>query len=145
MQNRSNRVKEIVLSLRNFSRLDEADLKEVNVHDGIESPLAILQHRLKAATEHPAISVVRNYGDLPPVECYPGQLNQVLMNLLSNAIDALIEHPTAQNTIRIETKSLTEEWIAIHIVDSGKGIPEAVRSRSSIPFSRPNRLGKEPV
>ncbi len=138
----SDRIKEIVLSLRNFSRLDEADIKQVNVHDGIESTLVILQHRLKAAPEHSEISILRDYGDLPPVECYPGQLNQVVMNLLSNAIDALTEHPTAQNTIRIETETLKEGWVAIRIVDSGKGIPEAVRSRIFDPFFTTKPVGK---
>ncbi len=142
LKNGSDRIKEIVLSLRNFSRLDEADLKQVNVHDGIESTLVILQHRLKAAPEHSAISIERNYGDLSLVECYPGQLNQVLMNLLSNAIDTLIEHPTGQKTIRIETKMPNDEWIAIHVIDSGKGIPEAVRSRIFDPFFTTKPVGK---
>ena len=89
MQSGSDRIREIVLNLRNFSRLDEAKYKEVNIHEGIDSTLMILQPRLKAQPNRPAIEVIRQYGQLPLVECYPGQLNQVLMNLLANAIDAL--------------------------------------------------------
>ncbi|MDX2097071.1 MAG: ATP-binding protein [Leptolyngbyaceae cyanobacterium bins.59] len=85
----ADRIREIVLSLRNFSRLDEAEMKYVSVHEGIDSTLLILQHRLKPSPTHVGIQVVKEYGNLPPVECYAGQLNQVFMNILSNAIDAL--------------------------------------------------------
>jgi len=85
MQTGTERVRSIVLTLRNFSRLDEAEKKSVDLHEGIESTLVLLEHRLKLHK----IEVVRQYSDLPPVECYPGQLNQVFMNLLTNAIDAL--------------------------------------------------------
>lgn len=87
----SERIHQIVLSLRTFSRLDEAEKKPVDIHEGIDSTLLILQHRLKATKNHPGIQVIKEYGHLPPVECYAGQLNQVFMNLLSNAIDALEE------------------------------------------------------
>ncbi len=87
----ADRIREIVLSLRTFSRLDEAEMKAVDIHSGIESTLLILQNRLKAKLGYPAISVIKNYGNLPKVECYAGQLNQVFMNILSNAIDALEE------------------------------------------------------
>ncbi|MFB2923739.1 PAS domain-containing protein [Aerosakkonema funiforme] len=89
MQTGTNRIREIVLSLRNFSRLDEADMKAVDIHEGIDSTLLILQHRLKAIAPHSEINVIKEYGNLPRVECYPGQLNQVFMNILANAIDAL--------------------------------------------------------
>ena len=85
----TDRIREIVLSLRNFSRLDEAEFKAVDLHEGLDSTLLILQHRLKAKPESPAIEVVKEYGHLPLVECYPGQINQVFMNLLANAIDVL--------------------------------------------------------
>lgn len=81
---------QIILSLRNFSRLDESDCKRVDIHEGIESTLLILQHRLKAHSHHPAIEVIRNYGELPLIECYPAQLNQVFMNVLSKPLK--IEH-----------------------------------------------------
>ncbi len=102
MQIGTDRICEIVLSLRNFSRLDEAEVKAVNIHDGINSTLLILQHRLKGKKGTSEISIIFEYGDLPLVECYPGPLNQVIMNILANAIDALEEldhHPTRQNRI----------------------------------------------
>ena len=85
----ADRIRDLVLSLRNFSRLDEAEMKAVNLHEGIDSTLLILQNQLKAMPGRAEIKVIREYGNLPLVECYPGQLNQVFMNLLSNAIDAL--------------------------------------------------------
>lgn len=87
----TDRICQIVLSLRNFSRTDEADFKAVDIHEGIDSTLLILQHRLKDRPERPAIQVIRDYGILPPVECYPGQINQAFMNIMANAIDALEE------------------------------------------------------
>ncbi len=87
----TDRIRQIVLSLRNFSRMDESELKEVDLHEGIESTLLILQHRLKGTSQCPEIVILRNYGKLPLVECYSGQINQVLMNILANAIDALEE------------------------------------------------------
>jgi signal transduction histidine kinase len=87
----ADRIRDLVLSLRNFSRLDEAEMKFVNLHEGLDSTLLILQNQLKATTGRSEITVIKEYGNLPLVECYPGQLNQVFMNLLSNAIDALEE------------------------------------------------------
>jgi len=92
----ADRIRQIILSLRNFSRLDEAEKKPVDIHQGIDSTLLILQHRLRATTDHPGIEVIKQYGPIPPVECYAGQLNQVFMNILSNAIDAL-EQATADH------------------------------------------------
>ena len=88
----AERIQTIVLALRSFSRIDEAEVKAVNIHDGIDSTLMILQSRLKATAGQPAIQVLKDYGDLPLVECYAGQLNQVFMNILSNAIDALDDY-----------------------------------------------------
>ncbi|MEH2323637.1 MAG: PAS domain S-box protein [Nostoc sp.] len=87
----ADRIREIVLSLRTFSRLDEAEMKAVDIHEGIDSTLMILQNRLKGNDQRGAIEIIKEYGKLPMVECYPGQLNQVFMNILSNAIDALEE------------------------------------------------------
>ncbi|MEO1399743.1 MAG: PAS domain S-box protein [Cyanobacteria bacterium J06635_1] len=87
----TQRIREIVLSLRNFSRLDESERKAVDIHEGIENTLVILGSRLKGTADMPAVEIVKDYGELPPLECYPGQLNQVFMNILSNAIDSLEE------------------------------------------------------
>lgn len=137
-----DRITEIVLSLRNFSRLDEADLKQVNVHEGIESTLVILQHRLKASPNRSEISVIREYGDLPLVACYPGQLNQVFMNLISNAIDALEAQSGSEKMIQIWTGTTNTGTIAIEIADNGTGIPETLRSRIFDPFFTTKPVGK---
>src|SRR5919202_203133 len=103
MQNGAERIRQIVLSLRNFSRHDETQLKPVDIHEGIDSTLLILQHRLKQQPDRPEIRVVREYGQLPQVECYPGQMNQVFMNLLSNAIDVLEE-----SVVRVQSSGLSD-------------------------------------
>ncbi|HEY9700881.1 MAG TPA: MASE1 domain-containing protein, partial [Allocoleopsis sp.] len=89
MQIGTERIRDIVLSLRNFSRMDEAEFKKVDIHEGIESTLLILQHRIKAKNDQPEIEIIKNYGTLPQVQCYAGQLNQVFMNVFVNAIDAI--------------------------------------------------------
>ncbi|MEM6520968.1 MAG: ATP-binding protein [Cyanobacteria bacterium P01_C01_bin.70] len=133
----TGRIREIVVSLRNFSRLDEADYKAVNLHEGIDGSLMILCHRLKASYERPAIEVKRNYGELPIVECYPGQLNQVILNILTNGIDAIEERyfrepktqPKMPLTITVETQLWQENWIEIAIKDTGIGMSEKVKQR----------------
>jgi two-component system, NtrC family, sensor kinase len=148
MQVGTERIQEIVLSLRSFSRLDEAMFKTVNVHDGIDSTLMILQHRLKAQHDRPEIAVVKQYGHFPELDCFPGQLNQVFMNLLSNAIDALDERveadrrsgPPAQ--ITIQTKLLDPDRLIITIGDNGTGIPEAVKAAMFDPFFTTKSVGK---
>ncbi|MCC5640204.1 HAMP domain-containing protein [Nostoc sp. CHAB 5844] len=143
----TERIRNIVLSLRNFSRMDEADFKAVNIHEGIESTLLILQYRLKDKPECPGIEVVRDYGNLPEVECYPGQLNQVLMNILVNAIDALEE--SSQNIARltrpkitIRTSVVDAQWVEIAIADNGPGMPENVKLRIFDPFFTTKSVGK---
>jgi signal transduction histidine kinase len=89
MRGGTDRIRAIVLSLRNFSRLDESDLKAVNIHEGIDSTLLILQSRLHENSQRPEIAIIKEYGELPLVECYAGQVNQVFMNILANGIDAL--------------------------------------------------------
>jgi two-component system, NtrC family, sensor kinase len=141
----TDRIRDLVLSLRNFSRLDEADCKTVDIHAGIDSTLLILQHRLKARPDFPAIQVIKNYGKLPEVECHPSQLNQVFMNLLSNAIDALETSGVRENqqpTITIRTSIDDANTIAISIADNGIGIPEPIRSQIFNPFFTTKPVGK---
>lgn len=145
------RIRHIVLGLRNFSRLDQAEMKAVDIHEGIDSTLLILQHRLKAKPGSPAIQLVKEYGDLPLVECYAGQLNQVFMNVLSNAIDAL-EHSrepkseahSSQITIHTALGKLSNdvESVVICISDNGPGIPETLRARVFDPFFTTKPVGK---
>lgn len=147
----TDRIRQIVLSLRNFSRMDEAEYKAVDIHEGIDSTLLILQHRLKARPERPEIEVIKDYDTLPLVECYAGQLNQVFMNILVNAIDA-IEEQTAQRTyqelkdhpgrINIRTSVVDATWIEVAIADNGDGIPAAVQQRLFDPFFTTKPLGK---
>ncbi len=145
MQVGADRIRQLVLSLRNFSRLDEAEMKPVNVHDGIDSTLVILQYRLKAKPEHLAIELQRNYGQLPKIECYAAQLNQVFMNILSNAIDALEEemnrNPSFRPLIKICTQ-LVGNWVEIIITDNGGGMPETVKARIFDPFFTTKAVGK---
>lgn len=151
MQTGANRICEIVKSLRMFSRLDEAEVKQVNIHEGIDSTLVILQSRLKATTERPAIAVIKEYGDLPLIDCFAGQLNQVFMNLLGNAIDALEESQEQRRAgfmrlepgqIRIRTEVCRAGWVAITITDNGPGIPEAVAQRIFDPFFTTKPVGQ---
>lgn len=154
----ASRIREIVISLRNFSRLDESDFKAVCLHEGIDNTLMILNHQLKANSKRPAIQVIRDYAVLPEVECYAGQLNQVFMNLLSNAIDALeiacLEDSLSDNYppsltanlptpfIQIRTAVIDQQSVAIHIVDNGTGIPEAIQHRLFNPFFTTKPIGK---
>ncbi|MFN6474201.1 MAG: ATP-binding protein [Nostoc sp. SerVER01] len=142
----SERISDIVISLRNFSRLDEAEIKTVDIHSGIESTLLILQNRLKIQSNHPSIEIIKEYGQLPLVECYAGQLNQVLMNILTNAIDALenlsfINQP-GNRQIFIRTFVLNCNWIAIEIADNGPGMPPEVQQRLFDPFFTTKPVGK---
>jgi two-component system, NtrC family, sensor kinase len=141
----SDRIRQLVLSLRNFSRLDEADCKLVDIHSGIDSTLLILEHRLKARPDFPAIQVIKDYGQLSEVECHPSQLNQVFMNILSNAIDALETSGVREHqkpTITIRTFISNIDAIAISIADNGYGIPEPIRSKIFDPFFTTKPVGK---
>lgn len=139
----ADRIRQIVLSLKNFSRLDEAEMKAVDIHEGIDNTLLILQNRIKARADRTSIQIVKDYGNLPELECYAGQLNQVFMNLLSNAIDALEERDQDQssninrpepNTIRISTNLLNCNWVQIRIADNGTGIPDEMHDKIFEPF-----------
>ncbi|MEM7555425.1 MAG: ATP-binding protein [Cyanobacteria bacterium P01_A01_bin.84] len=147
------RVRDIVLSLRTFSRLDEAELKKIDIHQGIDSTLVILNHRLKPNPENSqGIELIRKYGkQLPLVECYSGSLNQVFMNIVANAIDAVEEGLKVCNsedlskyspaTIRITTEKVND-CIVIRIADSGTGVSEKVRAKLFDPFYTTKDIGK---
>ncbi len=132
----TERIRNLVLSLRNFSRLDEAEVKNVDIHEGLRSTLLILRHRLQGQ-----VQVVENFGELPLIDCYPSQLNQVFMNIIGNAIDSF---PTTQSDqkITIMTKQLAHQQIQIRIRDNGSGIPPEVRSRIFDPFFTTKPIGQ---
>lgn len=147
----SERIRQIILSLRNFSRLDEAELKLVNIQDGIDNTLMLLQHRLRANSHRPSIQVIKEYGELPVVECYPSELNQVFMNILSNAIDILEERARQLSVaeinanpsrITIRTQLLSNRAIAIYISDNGLGIDKNLGSKLFEPFFTTKPIGK---
>ncbi|NEQ36613.1 MAG: histidine kinase [Okeania sp. SIO3I5] len=144
----SERLREIVLSLRNFSRLDESAVKEVDIHTGIESTLMILEHRLKTRSDRPEIQVTKDYGNLPLIECHAGQLNQVFMNILANAIDALEDAirvgqlKERSPIISIKTAQVDPKWITIHITDNGPGIKTDIQTRLFDPFFTTKPVGK---
>ncbi|NJN22993.1 MAG: PAS domain-containing sensor histidine kinase [Leptolyngbya sp. RL_3_1] len=148
------RIKDIVLSLRNFSRLDEAAVKTVDLHEGLNSTLTLLGNRLRAKADQRSIELVKAYGSLPPVACYAGQLNQVFMSILTNAIDALAVQrrspadsaPTdainAPPTITLRTEATGGDWVRIEISNNGPEIEEAVRQRIFDPFFTTKAVGK---
>jgi signal transduction histidine kinase len=147
----TDRIRQIVLSLRNFSRMDEAEFKAVDIHEGINSTLLILQHRLKDRPERPSIEVIQDYGSLPLVECYAGQLNQVFMNILTNAIDALENGNAGRtfqdiqanpNQIKIKTSVVDGRWVQIAIADNGPGIPQDIQQQIFNPFFTTKPIGK---
>jgi two-component system, NtrC family, sensor kinase len=149
----SERIRDIVLSLRNFSRLDEAECKAADLHEGIDNTLLLLQHRLNAdeklPAQLPAIEVIKNYGHLPQVQCYPGHLNQVFMNLLLNAIDALKELAQPRQTdagIRLGTLWISTQVVGqnvqVAIADDGIGISAAIQSQIFDPFFTTKPVGK---
>ncbi|MDA0867515.1 MAG: GAF domain-containing protein [Cyanobacteria bacterium] len=150
----ADRIRHIVLSLRNFSRLDEAERKAVDIHEGLDSTLLILSHRLKACGEHPEIQVVKTYGELPLVECYPAQLNQVFMNLLANGLDALEEAILARQsgraqgdgdyvpTIWLTTQVNAAGQVEIQVRDNGAGIKRKDRLKVFDHFFTTKPTGK---
>lgn len=151
----AERIRSIVLSLRIFSRLDEADFKSANIHEGLDSTLVILGSRLKAQRDRPEIKVTKDYATLPLIDCHPGHLNQVFMNILANAIDALDEryiqerttndngstHSEWQPTIHLQTEQVDHQ-IYIHISDNGMGMPKTVQEKIFDPFFTTKPVGK---
>ena len=162
MKEGADRISQIVESLRNFSRLDEAQCKQVDIHEGIENTLFILQRRLKLQSRCSQIQVIREYGQLPKVECYPSELNQVFMNILCNAIDALNEFtvseqssgvsetlnnseqltPDFRPTIRIGTDLANTSQVVIRIANNGGAIKAEVLPKIFDPFFTTKPPGK---
>jgi PAS domain S-box-containing protein len=158
----ANRISQIVLSLRNFSRLDEKERQRVDIHEGIDNTLLLLKHRLKQQPSRPEIQIIKEYGELPLVECYPSQLNQVFMNILSNAIDALEDsnglwvmdnrEESANDPLPISSYPLPTIWIysevrdrnsvTVRIVDNGSGMTPEVQQNVFNPFFTTKPLGK---
>ncbi len=138
------RIREIVKSLRSFSRLDEAEYKEVDIHEGIDNTLLILQHRLKNNSTQSEITITKQYAQIPLVQCYAGKLNQVFMNILGNAIDALSELRNQDNSsnISISTQVVDENWVRICIADNGTGMNEEVIRNIFNPFFTTKPVGK---
>ncbi|MGF1936228.1 MAG: ATP-binding protein [Nostoc sp. ChiQUE02] len=151
----TERIQEIVLSLRNFSRLDESDKKIVDIHEGIDSTLIILQSRLINQQTGQTITISKHYGNLPLVECYAGLINQVFMNILANAIDAIFDSddysnlnfesaslPQKSPLISIHTEVTDERQVVIRIADNGAGIPKDIQKRLFDPFFTTKPVGK---
>lgn len=150
----AERIRQIVLSLRNFSRHDEAEMKPVDIHEGIDNTLLILKNRLKLTLANFEIQVIKEYGILPPVECYAGQLNQVFMNVLSNAIDALDETPNPAITIStylmngeqnhsLEPSHRSQvDSVVVRIQDNGSGMSETTQQKLFNPFFTTKPIGK---
>jgi predicted ATPase/signal transduction histidine kinase len=144
MKGGSNRISQIVQNLRNFARLDEAEIKAVDLHSGIESTLLILQHRLQVSENQPEVRVIKEYGDLPLVTCYPSQLNQVFLNIINNAIDAIRDNPenSEHPEIRIRTGVIDREWLRIAIANTNSTIPVSLQGRIFEPFFTTKPVGR---
>lgn len=144
----TNRITEIVRNLRIFSRLDESAFKKVDLHENIDSILMILGSRFKATTKRVDVKVVKDYGKLPKIECYPAQLNQALMNIFSNAIDALENGEVTDSeanyipSICLKTEMVDSDRIIILIRDNGCGISETIKNKLFDPFFTTKPVGK---
>lgn len=150
----TKRIKDLVLSLRNFARLDEAQTKTVDIHEGIDNTLLMLRHRLDTTLKQFTIKIIREYGQLPKIKCYAAQINQVFLSIISNAIDALEEKFNSQKheleseknilspTIRIVTNISRENFLLIKIADNGIGISPKTQSRIFDPFFTTKPIGK---
>jgi two-component system, NtrC family, sensor kinase len=146
MQEGCDRIRKIVLSLRNFSRMDESDFKTVDVHEGIDSALVMLQHRL-TCPDRPTIELIQDYGQLPAVACFPGHLNQVFMNILANAIDAVQDRMSTDIGTAAAPRITIRSWVDgesahISIADTGFGMLESVRTKIFDPFFTTKPVGQ---
>lgn len=134
----AERIQEVVLSLRNFCRLDEAQLKQADIHEGLENTLLLVGHRIQ-----PNINIVKKYSQLPRIDCYPAQLNQVFINIISNAIDALEDiQGKAIPTIVIRSETINNRWIRVAIWNNGAAIPGEIKDRIFDPFFTTKSVGK---
>ncbi|MBD2212531.1 response regulator [Nostoc linckia FACHB-104] len=147
----AKRIRDIVQSMRIFSRVDEANMNAVNIHEGIDSTLIILNYRFKPKPDCPGIELLKDYSQLPLIDCYAGQLNQVFMNIIANAIDALDEYNQQRSfaeiqqqpsRIEIRTTMIGKERVAIHIADNGPGMSEEVKAKLFEPFFTTKSSGK---
>ena len=142
MREGANRISEIVLSLKNFSNLEKKERKRMDIHQGLDNTLLLLQHRFKHQPGGIEFELIKEYGDLPLVECYPSQLNQVFMNIISNGIDALeSDSRTLQGRITISTETLDPDRVAIRIANNGLGMTPEVRARIFDPFFSTKPVG----
>ncbi|MBP0041002.1 MAG: serine/threonine protein kinase, partial [Roseofilum sp. SBFL] len=146
MEKGSDRIRHIILGLRNFSRLDESEMKRIDVHEGLDNTLMILQHRFSSTGKRKEIKITKEYAKLPRINCYASQLNQVFLNIITNAIDAL-ESFNAQvssktREIRISTEGTDTRKIKIRIADNGPGISDSIRQRIFDPFFTTKPVGK---
>jgi PAS domain S-box-containing protein len=138
----SERIEEIVTSLRNFARMDEAEYKSVDIHSGINNTLNLLEYRLKTQNYRTQIQVIKNFANLPLINCYAGQLNQVFMNILLNAIDALEESETLQPKIHISTEMNQDKIFIMKISNNGLSIPKSIQKKIFDPFFTTKSVGK---
>jgi len=142
----AERIREIVKSMGSFSRTDNSKMTQCDLHDSIDSTILILRNRLNAKTDRPDIQIIKNYEKLPGVECYAGQINQVFMNLISNAIDALDEaaqnRPNAQLKIYIRTEVAGSDRVRVRISDTGTGMTAEVKERMFEQFFTTKAIGK---
>ncbi|MGB2924183.1 MAG: response regulator [Limnothrix sp.] len=147
----TERIREIIVSSRRFSRADSSNLRKFDIHQGIDSTLLLLKHRLKANEIRPEIQLVKSYEDLPLTACYSGSLNQVFMNLLSNSIDALEDNNQSKsykeiqaepNQIKITTQIIDYQWVKVAIADNAGGIPEAIQNQIFEPFFTTKPIGE---
>lgn len=142
-----DRINQLIVALKTFSRADSSNKIPFNIHEGLDSTLLILRHRLKACSGHPAIAVIKEYENITQVHCYPGPLNQVFMNLLANAIDAIDElthqgQIIQQPTIKIRTELVEKDWVEIRISDNGLGMTEEVKQHLFQPMFTTKPCGK---
>ncbi|MEA5616940.1 cache domain-containing protein [Cronbergia sp. UHCC 0137] len=147
----AERITQIVKALRIFSHIDEAEYKQVNLYQGIDSILEIIQYRLRSTSRYPGIEIIKKYGIMPLINCYPGLINQVFFNIINNAIDAIEERYKisgleSENSLSpqicIQTELIDSDWVKIRIIDTGLGISEDIKERLFDPFFTTKTIGK---